>query len=148
MKKLLILTLALLTFQITTAQEGNREMKRQQQSKMQDMTPEEAANLKVKRMTLNLDLSDMQQKQVYELFLKSEQERQQIRETNRNQSERPSKEDKLKRENARLDKQIEMKKKMKDILNDEQYAKWEKNMENRRNNFQKKQGKRKMQPKE
>lgn len=148
MKKLMILTVALLTFQITTAQEGNREMKRQQQSKMQDMTPEEAANLKVKRMTLNLDLSDMQQKQVYELFLKSEQERQQIRETNRNQSERPSKEDKLKRENARLDKQIEMKKKMKDILNDEQYAKWEKNMENRRNNFQKKQGKRKMQPKE
>lgn len=146
MKKLMILAIALLTFQVTMAQEGNPEMKRQKQSRMQDMTPEEAANLKSKRMTLNLDLSDKQQKQVYELFLKNEQERQQLREAHRNQSEKPTKEQKLQWENARLDKQIEMKKKMKDILNEEQYAKWEKNMESRRNNFEKKKGKRKMTP--
>ena len=146
MKKLMILAVTLLTFQVTMAQEGNQEMKRQKQSRMQDMTPEEAANLKSKRMTLNLDLSDKQQKQVYELFLKNEQERQQLRKAHRNQSEKPTKEQKLQWENARLDKQIEMKKKMKDILNEEQYAKWEKNMESRRNNFEKKKGKRKMAP--
>lgn len=148
MKKLIILAIALLTFQLTTAQEGNRGMKRQQQSKMQDRTPEESANLKVKRMTLNLDLSDRQQKQVYELFLKNDQERQQLRKANRSLSERPTQEQNLQRKNARLDKQIEMKKKMKDILNAEQYAKWEKNMEMRKDNFQKKKGKRKMAPQE
>ena len=145
MKKLMILAVALLSFQLSTAQQdGNRQMKRQQY-KMQDKSPEETAELKAKRMTLSLDLSDKQQDQVYTLFLENEKERQAQREANQAKSEKPSKEE---IESIRLDKQIEMKRKLKDILNEEQYAKWEKNMENRRNNFQKQKGKRKMAPKE
>ena len=146
MKKLLILAVALLSFQLTTAQQdGNRQMKRQQYNKMQDKSPEETAELKAKRMTLNLDLSDKQQEQVYNLFLENEKERRAQREANQGKSDKPSQEE---IESIRLDKQIEMKRKLKDILNEEQYTKWEKNMENKRDNFQKQKGKRKMAPKE
>ena len=146
MKKLLILAVALLSFQLTTAQQdGNRQMKRQQYNKMQDKSPEETAELEAKRMTLNLDLSDKQQEQVYNLFLENEKERRAQREANQGKSDKPSQEE---IESIRLDKQIEMKRKLKDILNEEQYTKWEKNMENRRDNFQKQKGKRKMAPKE
>ena len=46
-------------------------------------------------------------------------------------NEKPSKEDRLKMMNERLDKQIEMKQKMAKILNSDQMEKWEK-MENRK----------------
>ena len=41
------------------------------------------------------------------------------------EGEKPSKEERLKAINSKLDHQIETKRKMKSILNDEQYAKWE-----------------------
>lgn len=50
----------------------------------------------------------------------------------REKGEKPSKEEMLKMKNDRLDKQIEMKKKMKTILDEKQYEKWENNQAKRK----------------
>lgn len=144
MKKLLIIALALFTLQVS-AQQGNKESKREHARQMQDLTPEESATLRAKHMTLNLDLSEKQQEQVYNLLLQGEKEREQMRAERKSQTreQKLSKEEKLERQNARLDKQIDMKKKMKEILNAEQYAKWEKLMESKKRDFK---GKQNMKP--
>ena len=53
--------------------------------------------------------------------------------------QKPSKEDRLKMMNERLDNQIARKAKMKTILNADQYSKWEKDQENMQNKHSRKQ---------
>ncbi|MFV0573088.1 hypothetical protein [Xanthomarina gelatinilytica] len=112
---------------LTQAQE-----KKHGKQNMQDYTPEEIAQLQTKQLTLDLDLTETQQKQVEALHLenaKARKEKQELR-RNENNGKTPkkewTKEEKLQMKNDMLDKQIEMKKKMKEILNEDQYAKWEK----------------------
>lgn len=133
MKKLLIVALAFIAIQ-ATAQERNERPNKERGSKMekfQDFTPDEMATLQTKRMTLHLDLNESQQKEIQKINLENAKDRKSMRETRVAQKEsnnfqKPSKEEHLKMMNARLDRKIEMKTKMKKILNEEQYAKWEK----------------------
>ncbi len=132
MKKLILIALALVTIQVSAQnkKQGERRgdpMERGQ--RMSDFTPEEMAQLQTKKATLLLDLTDSQQKKVEKLHLENAKERQAFREARqakrKDGSGNTNKEERLKMANQRLDKQIEMKKKMKKILNDEQFEKWE-----------------------
>ena len=143
MKKIVIILFALVAIQIT-AQEKKRDQQRDgqraQMEAMKDLSPEEIATLQTKKMTLHLDLNEAQQKKVETLFLeeaKLRKAKMEERKAMKEGAERKTitKEDKFKMMNARLDHQIEMKQKMKSILNDEQFEKWEiaqGNMEQRR----------------
>ncbi|MFS4483875.1 hypothetical protein ACKGJY_12720 [Hyunsoonleella sp. 2307UL5-6] len=131
MKKLIMIAIAICTIQITTAQEPNNK-----RNAMANLTPEEVATLKTKKMVLHLDLNDAQQDDIYKINL----EQAKMRKTHmaerkaRKQSGaagKPSKEERLAIANKRLDHQIEVKAKMKKILSDEQYAKWEASMAKR-----------------
>ena len=129
--------IAVATLQVS-AQEQKRDMRKQRMESTSKTSPEEMAQLQTKRMTLNLDLNDQQQKEVSALFLEEAKLRQSKREaflqSNDKQEKKTwSKEDRLKMTNARLDQQIEMKNKMKSILSTEQFDKWEKMNEQRRN---------------
>lgn len=132
MKKLLIIAIAFVSVQSIAFAQGPRNNDRDGKMHfMKDLSPEEVATLKTKKMTLHLDLNKSQQKDIYEINLedaKMMKEKMEEREAKRKSGERekPSKEDMFKRMNERLDHQIAMKAKMKDILNDDQYAKWEK----------------------
>ena len=137
MKKLFLIALALVTLQIS-AQDEKPQLRKNQRihkaDKLKDFTPEEIAELQTKRLTLALDLTESQQKQIQKLELENAKERKarmEARRTNMQEGkgEKLSKEERLAMANERLDRQIEMKKKMKQILNDKQYAKWEKQME-------------------
>ena len=129
MKNLVVIAIAFLTLS-ATAQDRRQERKGNDHRKeiMKDLTPEEVANLKTKKLTLKLDLTDKQQKKVESILLEQAVDRQKKREAHQNkeEKEKPSKEEFLKMQNERLDNQIEMKRKMKDILTEEQYAKFEK----------------------
>lgn len=129
MKSLVVIAIAFSTL-IVNAQERRQERKGNDHKKeiMKDLTPEEVANLKTKKLRLKLDLTDMQQKKVESILLEQAVERQNKRKAHQNKKEKdkPSKEEFLKMQNARLDSKIEMKQKMKDILTEEQYAKFEK----------------------
>ena len=127
MKKLIMILIAVATLQVS-AQDQKREMTKQRMTSKMDYSPEETAQLQSKKLTLKLDLNSKQQKEVSDLFLEQAKLRQSQKETYleskaKEENKTFSKEERFKMANARLDQQIEMKKKMKDILSAEQYEK-------------------------
>ena len=133
MKKLILIALALVTIQVSAQNKKQGERRgdtTERGQRMSDFTPEEMAQLQTKKTTLLLDLTVAQQKEVEKLHLENAKERQAFRETRQakrkdGNGKNSSKEERLKMANQRLDRQLEMKKKMKKILNDEQFEKWE-----------------------
>lgn len=135
MKKLIIIIIAFATLQVS-AQEQKREMKKQHMTSKMEYSPEEMAQLQAKKMTLKLDLDAKQQNEVSALLLEQAKLKQSKKDAylkTKSQGEKTtiSKEERFKMANARLDQQIEMKKKMKGILSSEQYDKWSKMTEGR-----------------
>src|SRR5690606_14998055 len=150
MKKIFIFLLAFSALQIN-AQERQKEGKRERVHKIQEFSPEEAATLKTKKMTLELDLTEVQQKEIYKINLEEAQERQKMVDARRkmrseNNSMERADEQKFNKLNENLDRKIEHKQRMKSILNAEQYEKWTKNRERWQQKSVHK--KRRMQPKQ
>lgn len=136
MKKLFLIALALVTIQVSAQnkKQGDKKGDRMENRQgMKDFTPEEMAQLQTKKMTLDLDLTASQQKKIEKLNLEKATDRKAKMEARQakmkaGKGEKPSKEERLAMMNERLDKQMETKKKMKQILNDDQFEKWEKTM--------------------
>lgn len=129
MKKILLITLALISIEGIAQQNVQRTERKEIAHKAIVLTPEESAGLQTKRMTLQLDLNEFQQKEIYKLNLDNATKRLATREANKAKRasgtiEKPTKQDYLSRENAKLDNQIATKIKMNYILNTEQRAKW------------------------
>jgi protein CpxP len=139
MKNLLMIAIAFLTISATAQErkkDGQKGDSKEHMDMRKDMTPEENAQLQTKKMTLELDLTEKQQVEVEKVLLAEAKTRKAKMEEfkakkDKAESEKPSKEDRLKMANERLDYQIEHKKKIKAILNAEQYAKFEKMQEER-----------------
>lgn len=93
--------------------------------KMQELTPEQRAELKTKRMTLDLDLTESQQQRVKNLLVAEERNRPKPEERKK-KKEDISSEELYQKRIARLDSQIAMKSKLKEILTEAQYEKFEK----------------------
>lgn len=89
-------------------------------------TPEQRAKMMTERLTKELNLTETQQKSVYDLNLKMAQQMEQNREKGRADRE----EMRQQMESRRKEQSAEMKK----ILNDEQFAKWEKLQSQRNDN--------------
>ncbi|PHQ57469.1 MAG: hypothetical protein COC16_00850 [Lutibacter sp.] len=87
-----------------------------------DFTPEQQATLQTKKMTLNFDLDENQQKSIYKMMLKNTEERKAKRQNGRTQTQ----EERFEFENTRLDRQLAHKEEIKNILTAEQFEKWEK----------------------
>ena len=134
MKQLVVLAIVFLSLN-ALAQPNEKPLKREKAHQiMQQLTPEDHANLKTKRMTLHLDLNEGQQKKVYQLLLEQEINKQAFiseRKNKKSSDNEFNKEDFLKMQNERLDQQIAFKSKMKSILNDTQYEKFEKGITKR-----------------
>lgn len=132
MKKLLLIAIAIITVN-ATAQERKRERQNQGEhervQQFKDFSPEEVATLQTKKMTLHLDLTDAQQKQIQAIHLEQAKVRKSKMEANKKMHEegreKPSKEDRFNRANEQLDSRIALKSKMKNILSTEQFEKWE-----------------------
>ncbi|NNJ89589.1 MAG: hypothetical protein HKP53_09315 [Eudoraea sp.] len=129
MKKVLIamFTIASLT---AMAQEGPDRGPRDGK---EQLTPEQMATLQTKKMTLALDLSSAQQKQIQEFHLENAKLRKEKMEVAKGDRKDLSAEERYARQNERLDHMIAQKEEMKKILNEEQFSKWEKEMSHRKN---------------
>lgn len=132
MKKILVIAIALISLQ-GVAQERQREHRKEDRKErpqtLKDLTPEQAATLQTKKMALHLDLSEAQQKEIYQLNLANAKERESKMEAvkkMRESDEKPSKEAHYDMMNERLDNQIAQKKQLKSILTKEQFEKLEK----------------------
>ncbi len=116
---------------------------------MHDLTPEQMATLQTKKMTLALDLTTAQQSQMQALNLENAKMRQEkmaafkAKKENGEMKERTS-EERFAMQNERLDHQIAQKDKMKSILSEEQFQKWEKRDHRKGMHGHKMQGKKKM----
>ncbi|NAY92233.1 hypothetical protein GTQ34_09905 [Muricauda sp. JGD-17] len=96
-----------------------------------DLTPEQLATLKTKKLTLALDLTQAQQDEVMKLSLVEAENRKARREEIKGKKEsgdweEPTPEQRFEMENARLDRQIAQQQKMKQVLTEEQYEVWKK----------------------
>ena len=92
--------------------------------RMNKLTAEQQATLWSKKMTLELDLNDTQEQQLYALVL-NKANNYKKRRANR-LKERPNSEEKYQMQVDLLEEKIAMKKAMKSILTAEQYGLWEK----------------------
>lgn len=141
MKKTAGIILVALISLSTFAQEPQRKQKRH------DFTADQMAEIQTKKMTLQLDLTADQQDKILEINKKNAVERKQKMEERKalKQSEKElSSEEMFTKKSARIDNMIAHKAEMKKILNDEQFAKWEKTKKHRMHTSKKKIGKRKM----
>lgn len=117
--------------------------------KREHLSPEKQTELQVKKMTLDLDLNEKQQKEVKSILLveaKKREARKAEREARKESQEKASKEERFEMKSKMLDNQIAMKEKMKGILSPDQMKKWEASKENRQEKM--KERKRKMKHKE
>ena len=124
--KILVLLFSLTVFAQQPPRQMDSERGKRSNNRMQAMkalTPEQEATLWTKKMTLELDLNQNQQDQMYALILGKTKK---IKSRMENKpKERPSKEEIYNMHISRLDEAIAMKESLKKILNDYQFAQWE-----------------------
>ena len=124
MKRLLIVTLAFLSLN-ALAQDGQTDQK-----SPTGFTAEQMATLQTKRMALDLDLDESQQRKLQSLNLNKALERrahkERMRERRHMEKGKPNAVERFNSLNGRLDKALTHKAEMKNILNKDQYARWEK----------------------
>lgn len=106
----------------------------QRGEKHERLKPEQRAELKAKEMTLALNLNDKQQKDVKTLLLdrsKKAEAAMAERKAARDAGKKHTADERFAMRSKMLDAQIATKAEMRKILTTEQFAKWEKQLENR-----------------
>ena len=145
MKRLFVLAL-LIVGTTMIAQERSRK---HQGNEMEQFTPEQKSQLMLKKMTLELDLNDSQQKEMSSIIsdkiAKMESHKAEMK-LMKEKGVLPTKDERFAMQMKMLDEQIATKKRMEKILNAKQFDKWtslkEEHQENRNGKFHgKRQGK-------
>lgn len=139
MKKLFVV--ALLFVGLTNfAQEKKGIVERGERAEMEQLTPEQRNVLQLKKMTLDLNLTASQQKQL-EPIIAEETNKREAKKTEMKARKETKKaltaNEKFELKNKNLDEQIELKAKMRKILTDDQMKKWEMKKEKRDVNMRK-----------
>jgi hypothetical protein len=140
MKKLVVTAILLVGF-LTFAQEkslekGNRKARME---RGESLSPDQQAELQVKRMTLDLDLNTKQQADVKKIVVEQTKKREAKKaewKANKDAGKSFSKDEKFAMKNQMLDEQIAMKAEMKKILTADQLAKWEAKQAERKEKMQ------------
>ena len=120
MKNVTVILLMLISFSGFSQQ---RDMSKKNGSEKRKMTSEQRAEISSKKMALVLDLSEEQRREIEKLHLDQANERKAMMAERR----KNAKENGAKRHaqmNKNLDKHLAHQEKMKEILTEEQYAKW------------------------
>ncbi|WP_418262214.1 hypothetical protein [Flavobacterium faecale] len=126
MKK--IITTALIAIISITgyAQEKQERHGKHEGQPMEQFTPEQRQELMLKKMTLELDLTTSQQKDMSKIIGEQSAKREAQMKNRKAKTEKPTSDEIFAMKSKMLDEQIAMKAKMKKILSPEQFTKWEK----------------------
>lgn len=142
MKTLLIILTFGLSFTMMAQPPQHDKRPEKRAERMKHLSPEQQATLITKKMTLDLDLNDSQQDQIYELI--HEKTKKHLEREANKPKERPSEDELYQIKLEQIDEQIAMKKAMKSILDDKQYEIWN-NMKNKGDQIRKRKKRKKMQ---
>lgn len=118
-KKLVFVTALLVTFGVSA---------QDRKEKMKDATPEERATMRTEKLSEKLSLNEDQKKKVKEILVAQQKENMAVREEMKAEREkmRAEREKALEAKKATMKKQHEeLKAKLKPVLTEEQYKKWE-----------------------
>ena len=138
-----ILAMVMMVGMAMSAQPGDRkfdDVRGHGKERRENFTPEQRTELKVKKLTLDLDLSDKQQKDLQKLFLAAETQKAQLmaqHKADREAGKKLADDEKFALKAKRLDNQIALKREVKKILSAEQYASFEKAKDEKRGNVTK-----------
>lgn len=126
MKRIFLTLLATgITF-ISFAQEAKKDEK---------MTIEQRNELQLKKMTIDLDLNEKQQKEISKIIADESQKKEAKRaefKTNKEAGKKLSAQERFEMKSKILDEQKDKKDKMRKILNEKQFDKWEANQKEKR----------------
>ena len=124
MKKIFIVAVLIVGIS-SFAQERNVSSER---VKMEQMTPEQINQLQLKKMTLELDLNALQQKEMSKIIAEQSIKRQakmaERKATKDTDKKQLTADERFAKKSQMLDEQIAMKERMKKILSPDQYKKW------------------------
>lgn len=137
MKKLIWMTFLMVGMTVL-AQERNRKPLRDE---MEQFTPEQKNQLMLKKLTLELDLNDSQQKEISGIIVDMNSKREAHKtamKSMKDKDAKPTTDERFAMKMKMLDEQIAMKKRIEKILNPKQFEKWnelkEKHMVDRQEN--------------
>lgn len=127
MKKVMMIVLLTAGATLYAQPPGNKKdgPRKEMHQKMQELTPQQRAELKTKRMALNLDLNASQQSEILQLNLELETQREKSKAEKKKKGEISANE-MFERASKMLDVKIATKKKLKSILTEAQFEKFEK----------------------
>ena len=139
MKNLIVICFILFcSVMVAQPQKGHRgKPGKERAEKMKNMTPEQHAELATLKMALNLDLTDAQRTQIKALNLETAKKRHEKR-ANRDKKKELSSEELYNLQKQRLEDQLATAKKLKSILNDEQFEKHQKSHKMRKRKMRQK----------
>jgi len=123
MKKLVVIALLSLTISGFA-----QEKKKQMNDERPKLTAQQQNDLHLKKLTLELDLSAQQQKEISEIIISQKEKREALKaeiKNNRADKKKLTNEEKIVLKNRVLDEKIAMKNQMKKVLNAKQLEKWE-----------------------
>ncbi|KQC31149.1 hypothetical protein [Flagellimonas eckloniae] len=128
MKRLVVVLVLLATVGAIAQKRDNQRIGKGQKA---DLSVEQLATLQTKKLTLVLDLTSEQQRQVMEINLEEAEMRKEKfaeRKAKKESGEvkKPTADERFEMQSARLDHQIAQQQKMKEVLNEEQYQIWKK----------------------
>ncbi|QLE01731.1 hypothetical protein HX109_09240 [Galbibacter sp. BG1] len=126
----------------SSAQERGRMDRKEKREGMKSMYKElsadQIADLKTKKMALTLDLTESQQKDIYtinkDIAIERKEKMAELK-AKKEAGEKPTADERYARMNERLDAQLEVQSKMKKILNEEQYKMWKRSMHKAKKEF-------------
>lgn len=107
----------------------DRKMKRD------NFTPEQRVELQVKKMTLDLDLNDKQQKDLKKLLTEQSKKREEAKAKHdavKAADKKPTNDERFAMRNKMMDEKIAFKAEIKKILNEKQMEKWEERKEDQK----------------
>tara|TARA_R110002072_G_scaffold175538_1_gene331351 strand:- start:8890 stop:9315 length:426 start_codon:yes stop_codon:yes gene_type:complete len=124
MKTICTIILALITtIGFSQEKEQRKEMRQKMMQERQDLSPEQKAELSTKRLTLQLDLTEVQHKEIYEMYLTNAKQVAEKRKLNNNTNQKEL----YDRASERLNRRKAIQDKMKSILSESQYNTWKEN---------------------
>lgn len=135
MKNVVLSTVLLLNL-VCFAQDEKPKMeeRKAKMEKLESFTPEQQAELQLKKMTLELSLDTKQQEQLKKVLLNQAKKREATRneiKSKKEKGENLSKDERFAMQSKMLDEKLALKEEMKKILTADQFKKWEENIEKR-----------------
>lgn len=142
MKKLALIVLLVVGLS-TYAQEGKKQER--QGTERERLSPEQRNQLQLKKLTLDLNLNESQQKEIAKILEEQSAKRQAEMaafKANKDKGVKPTAEERFAMKNKKLDEAIALKAKVQKVLTPEQFKKWEDMKKENRENMKERMEKR------